>query len=155
MQYIDYSACGDQAGVESELRRLVAENFLSNEQGRMVRAEKIAAFFASELGQKLRTGKVVREFKFSILEDGTSYDPALTGEQVLLQGVVDFALIEDDGITVLDFKTDFVTAETIDAVAGRYQSQVAAYARAMERIYELPVKKKVLYFFHTGQFVEV
>ena len=121
----------------------------------MVRAEKIAAFFASELGQKLRSGYVVREFKFSILEDGECYDPALTGEQVLLQGVVDCALLEDDGITVLDFKTDYVTAETMADTAERYRAQLETYANAMTRIYEMPVKKRLLYFFHVGQFVVI
>lgn len=30
----------------------------------------------------------------------------LTGEKLLLQGVVDCCFMEEDGITVLDFKTD-------------------------------------------------
>ena len=155
MQYIDYLACDSEVAVRQELERLVQQRYLSEEQGKIVRSDKIAAFFATEIGQKLRHGNVVREFKFSLLDDGRNYDPALNGEQVLLQGVVDCALIEDDGITVLDFKTDFVTADTIKDAVERYRTQVETYANAMTRIYELPVKKKLLYFFHAGQFEEV
>ena len=121
----------------------------------MVDPKRIAAFFATELGQKLRVGEVVREFKFSILEDATAYDPALNGEQVLMQGVVDCALIEDDGITIVDFKTDKVTEETIAQRSEMYRQQVAVYADAMERIYERPIKDKLLYFFALDRFVKV
>jgi len=155
MQYLDYAACTDVAAVETEIQRLVQERYISAEQGKLARADKIATFFATDFGRKLRTGDVVREFKFSILEDGASYDSALSGEQVLLQGVVDCALIEPDGITVLDFKTDYVTEETVTAVVERYRPQVEAYAAAMGRIYERKVKKAMLYFFAVDKFVDV
>ena len=80
----------------------------------LVDCKKIAAFFATDIGQKLRSGtSCLREFKFSILDDGNHYGDGLEDEQVLLQGVVDCALLEADGITVLDFKTDFVTEDTV------------------------------------------
>ena len=121
----------------------------------MVDKRKLAAFFATELGQKLRAGEVVREFKFSILEDAAAYDPTLNGEQVLMQGVVDCALIEDDGITIVDFKTDQVTEDTVAQRTDMYRQQVAVYADAMERIYERPIKERLLYFFALNRFVKV
>ena len=155
MQYIDYAACTDEAAIAAELQRLVEGRYISAQQGEMIAPKKLAAFFASDLGALLRQGNVVREFKFSILEDGAVYDPALAGEQVLLQGVVDCALIANDGITVVDFKSDYVTAETLPAVVARYRPQVMAYAQAMERIYQKPVKQSLLYFFHMDTFVAV
>ena len=156
MQYIDYESCGNEAGVKGELLRLETQGYITQQQVLMADPQNIAAFFATEIGHKLRCGTpFVREFKFSILEDGAAYDPALSGEQVLLQGVVDCALIEDDGITVVDFKTDYVTEETIELVAQRYRHQVATYASAMEKIYQKKVKKALLYFFRINVFVEV
>ncbi len=156
MQYIRYENCGSAESVEQEIQRLVQEGFLTPEQGELADCQKIAAFFATTLGQKLCNGTPhLREFKFSILDDGSRYGAGLEGEQVLLQGVVDCALMEEDGITVLDFKTDRVSPDTVDAVASRYSSQIAVYAEALSRIYELPVKGKYLYFFRTEQFHEV
>lgn len=153
LQYICYEACTDAAAVNAEVERLVSERFITPEQGSMVDCEKIAAFFATPLGLRLRTGKnVLREFKFSILDDAAVYGPDLAGETVLLQGVVDCALVEEDGITVVDFKTDRVADDTIDAVAQRYRPQVEIYADALSRIYELPVKAKALYFFQLDKF---
>ena len=70
---------------------------------------------------------------------------------MLLQGVVDCAILEEDGITVLDFKTDRVTKETVASTANRYRPQLETYAEALSRIYERPVKEKYLYFFHLGE----
>ena len=98
---------------------------------------------------------MIREFKFSVLEDGGAYDPALVGEKVLLQGVVDCALLEPDGITIVDFKTDHVTRDTIYARAEQYRPQVEAYADALCRIYGKPVKQTLLYFFKMDSFVSM
>jgi ATP-dependent helicase/nuclease subunit A len=156
LQYIRYAACTDENGVKQEVYRLVQEQFLSQEQADMVDCGKIAAFFATDLGQKLRRSEnVLREFKFSILDDGRNYDPALAGEQILLQGVVDCALIEEDGITVVDFKTDRVTEQILPERAAHYRPQVLAYASALERIYQKPVRETLLYFFHMDRLVSI
>ena len=156
MQYIRFANCTDEKAVEQELARLVQEQFLTREQADMVNCRQIASFFQTDLGRKLQTGgEVLREFKFSVLDEGTHYAPELAGEKILLQGVVDCALIEKDGITVLDFKTDNVTEETLEAAVERYRYQVQAYADAMERIFQRKVKRALLYFFRLNKFVEV
>ena len=156
LQYIRYECCGSLEGVKQEIDRLVSERFITGEQGKLADPGKIAAFFASQIGQKLRSGtEYLREFKFSILDDGTAYGEGLEGEEVLLQGVVDCALLEADGITVVDFKTDYVTEETLEQLAERYRPQVETYAHALSRIYGMPIKASYLYVFHLDRFVSV
>ena len=122
----------------------------------MVNSKTIARFFESEIGKKLLSGaQYLREFKFSILDDGSNYGPGLQGEQVLLQGVVDCALIEEDGITVIDFKTDRVNGETVQAAVERYRPQVETYAEALRRIYGKPIKASCLYFFAMDAFCQI
>lgn len=156
MQYVRYECCGSIEGVEAEINRLVNQKFLTPEQGAMVDCAAIARFFETEPGKKLWAGiPCLREFKFSILDDGTHYGAGLEGEQVLLQGVVDCAILEDDGITVLDFKTDYVTEENLPYLVERYSGQVESYVHALSRIYQKNVKKAYLYFFHINRFVAV
>lgn len=156
MQYIRYGSCDSLQGVHRELRRLEEEGFLTGEQAAMVNAEHIARFFGTPLGQKLQSGaQSLREFKFSILDDGGRYGDGLEGEQVLLQGVVDCALLEEDGITVVDFKTDNVTEASLPQVVERYRLQVETYGAVLQRIYEKPMKARYLYFFRLGRFVPV
>ena len=156
MQYVRYDACGSAEGVQREIARLAAERFLTGQQAALVDCQAIADFFATAIGTKLRSGvPYIREFKFSILDDAAHYGDGLEGEQVLLQGVVDCALLEEDGITVLDFKTDHVTQETLPALVERYRPQVEVYAQALRRIYQRPVREAYLYFFHLNRFVRI
>lgn len=156
LQYLRYENCGSVETVEREISWLTEKGFLTQEQGSLVNCEKIARFFSTEIGRKLRTGTpYLREFKFSILDEGSHYGEDLEGEQVLLQGVVDCALLEKDGITIVDFKTDYVTDETLASVVERYRPQVQTYGEALCRIYEMPIKAQYLYFFRLDRFVEV
>ena len=156
LQYIRFDACDSVETIRQDVVRLVQEKLISEEQANMADLDSLARFFASPLGMKLRQEKqVLREFKFSLLDDASKYYPGTSGEQILLQGVVDCAIIEDDGITVVDFKTDFATDETIEQIAERYKPQVQTYASAMERIYQKPIKASYLYFFSLGRIVEV
>ena len=144
-------------GQACDLGTLGGRNVLDvQEQGEMVNAEAVFHLFETELGRTLRSGaEVIREFKFSILDDGENYASGLEGEKILLQGVVDCALIEPDGITIVDFKTDYVMEDSVDSLTEKYSHQVRAYADALARIYQLPVKSKYLYLFHIDRFVEI
>ena len=156
MQFIRYGACGSDAGVARELERLVQEEFITPQQAEAVNRQWIRRFFDTELGRLLMDSPdVLREFKFSLLESGGILSPDLAEETLLLQGVVDCCLMEKDGMTVLDFKTDYIPPEGSGGVAGRYAPQVRAYGKALARIWEKPVKKLLLYFFRTGELVEV
>ena len=154
MQYIRYDRCNSVESVLQEVERIAQANFITAEQASLVDCGQIAAFFATELGQQLQKHpNVLREFKFSILEE--SLNGHADGDEILLQGVVDCAMVDDDGVTVIDFKTDYVTEETLEQKVLQYRPQIAAYADAMSRIYERPVKASWLYFFRLNRFIQL
>ena len=156
MQYINYSVCTDEDGVKGELHRLVHEQFISQQQADMVDSAQIAAFFSSNIGRQLTShSNIIREFKFSILEDGSKYYSNMDHERILLQGVVDCAMIHNDGITVIDFKSDRIREEQLDSATEKYRAQLEIYADALSRIYELPVQDAYLYFFELNRFVKI
>lgn len=155
MQYIALDRCNNVEEIEAELDRLVKEQRITKEQADMVDCSKIAALFATSVGRKLQQAQnVLREFKFSVLEDAAKFYSGAIGEQILFQGVVDCAILEDDGITVLDFKTDHVTAETVEKISQKYRSQVISYADALSKIFKKPINSAMLYFFALNKFVD-
>lgn len=155
MQFVRYEACGTLEGVRAELARLGDRRMLTPQQLAAVQPEKLLRFFTSEMGHFVRTApKVVREFKFSVLDDAAQYDAELAGENVLLQGVTDCCVIEADGLTILDFKSDRIAPGTEAERAAYYRGQLDAYSRALARIFELPVKRRILYFFSTDTAIE-
>ena len=156
MQYIRYEACASLEGICAELQRLRQARFLTDEQTEAVDPQTLWTFFSSDLGKWVRSAeKVVREFKFSVFMDAGVLDPAAEGEQVMLQGVTDCCILEPDGFTVIDYKTDRVAPGEEARLAQYYRGQLEAYGAALSRIFSLPVKRRLLYFFATGQLQEV
>ena len=72
------------------------------------------------------------------------------GEEVLLQGVVDCAFRTEQGLVIVDFKTDRIRPEEAPARAELYRPQLTAYSQALSRVLETPVAEMVLYFFAPG-----
>lgn len=161
MQYINYEKCGDSVSVKEELKRLREQNFLSERQAEVINPAKISAFFNSELGRRvLKADKLYREFKFSLLMkagtfDGNADHGVSTDDEILFQGVVDCCFLEKGALHVIDFKTDYVTPETLEEKKELYAPQLTAYSHALKRIIGLPVKSLVLYFFAIDRLEEI
>ena len=90
-----------------------------------------------------------REMRFLTEIPALRVEPSLNEllgkECVMVQGAVDLVFEEDDGIVVLDFKTDRVDSsqELIDA----YSEQLLIYSLACEKIFEKKVKEHIIYSF--------
>lgn len=158
LQFADFSRCSDVTGVDAEAARLRTQKKLTADQSEAVDAEAVAAFFLSERGKTLSSAKgLCREQKFSLLVQNGDL-PGLTlpkGEKVLLQGVIDCFYETEDGMVLLDFKTDRVQPGAEETRAGRYRPQMEAYAYALAAITGKPVIESVLVFLSTGREVVV
>ena len=67
-------------------------------------------------------------------------------EFIVVQGVVDLAVLLPEEIWLIDFKTDRVAPKQIAARAQEYEPQIRLYAGALSRIYCRPVSGCWLYF---------
>ncbi len=156
LQFINYALVETPEGVQSEVDRLLAAGHITPAQAASVEPERICALFASPIGRRiLHADEVWRELRFSMLTPAERVFGVPTGEEVLLQGVADCCFREGDLLTVVDYKTDFVTEETLAEHAAEYAPQIRAYAAALERLLKKPVREGVLYFLRTGQSVAV
>jgi ATP-dependent helicase/nuclease subunit A len=156
MQHADLSSCDTEHAVKSQLDRCVASNLLTTEQAEMIDPGRIVGFIKSSFGRRLQEHtNILREFKFSLFVDAKEYYPDVDNERILLQGVVDCAMIDPDGIAVVDYKTDRITEEMLPDMILRYKDQIRAYQYALERIYNLPVKEVYLYFFSIGKLISI
>ena len=157
MEHLDLGCAADEDAVRAQIDALAEKRLLTPEQAEAADAAVIARFLQSDIAARIRAGKnVEREYRFSILRPASEFDARADAEDtVLLQGVVDCFFEEDGGLIVLDFKTDRLTpAETAER-AEYYRPQLEAYAAALERIMQKPVREKVLYFFTTGESVSL
>ena len=155
-QHIDYRKATTLEAVKAEIGRLEQAGILNSRQARGVDAGQIARFFLSPTGELMRSAdRVLREFKFSLLRPASKYFPDAADDEILLQGVIDCATEKDGRLTIIDYKTDSVTEQTVGARAAIYQSQVEAYAEAMQDITGKVVERRILYFLKPGIAVEI
>lgn len=156
MQYIRFEKCGSIDCVISEIERIKEQGFISQEQAEAVCAEQVAAFFETDIGNRLqKAANVLREFKFSILMEQVDIQSSDPADKILLQGVVDCALVTDDYIDIIDFKSDRLTEDSLDSAAVKYRNQLEIYAAALSKIYCRPVRNAWLYFFSLDKLVSV
>lgn len=148
MQFCDFEACA-RGEIEQEIARMRERCILSQEQAEAVESVRIRRFFASPLYEKMKEGEIRREFKFSVTMPVSDYDTRIqdTEEEILLQGVIDCLSETPEGFLIIDFKTDRVGLRSVQERAEQYRTQLDAYQKAVEKIFEKPVLGRALYFF--------
>lgn len=154
LQFLDFN----NRDVASQMDRMLQRELLTPEQAKAVDAASIQALLDSPLADDIRNGRnVKREYPFTQLLDARTYDPsAAAGDQILLQGVVDCCYETDEGIAVVDFKTDHVeSGQELEERVERYRNQLTAYSIALERVLEQPVVRKTLYFLPSRKTIEL
>ena len=66
-------------------------------------------------------------------------------ELVLIQGIIDAYLEEEDGLVLIDYKTDHILKGQEDVLIKRYRNQIDYYQRALEQIVGKNVKERIIY----------
>jgi len=152
MQYLDFATEPTAAAVRAAAAEMAARRLLSQEQALAVDARSVAVFLRSPLAEEIRKAeRVWREYRFALLIPARSYDRSLAAEdQMMLQGVADCCFASPDGLTVVDFKTDRIAPGEEAQRAKWYRGQMDAYAQALEKVLQIRVKRKLLYFFATN-----
>ncbi len=156
MQYARFDKCLTYEGAKGEVERLRAMRTISDEQAKAVDPGIISRFFASEPGELILSAeKLWRELKFSILASSGELPGLEPGEKVLLQGVVDCCAQRDGKLTVIDFKTDYVTPESVNERAEYYAGQLRAYSLALQKMLNKPVERAIVCFLTAGWHIDV
>ena len=124
----------------------------------LLNKEQFQTFLSSSLGEcfkkAYREKRLFREKHFMRALPYHSLFPERPEEdEVLLQGIIDAFIVEDDGIILVDYKTDRVKNEV--ELRERYRKQIMLYSDALEAILGKRVKRRVLYSFYLGEEVEI
>lgn len=155
MQFFDFSK---HNSINEELERLYEWQFLSEREIESIDKNRLKSFFESAIFKRiLASGKVEREMRFLTEVDAKKIAPTLKAElgneKIIVQGAVDICFVEDDGIVILDFKTDRV--DNLEELSKTYGEQLNIYALACEKIFEKPVKEKVIYSFYLSDEIKL
>ena len=131
---------------------------LGEEELSLLNKGQFQTFLSSSLGEcfkkAYREKRLFREKHFMRALPYHSLFPERAEEdEVLLQGIIDAFIVEDDGIILVDYKTDRVKSE--EELRERYRKQIMLYSDALEAILGKRVKRRVLYSFYLAKEVEI
>ena len=135
-------------------------DFLSPEEYGLLNQEKLKKFLDSPLGQLFakayKENTLYREQHFMQEVEYEKLFPEDGGdnvEKVILQGIIDAFIMKEEGIILVDYKTDRV--KDGEELRNRYQKQIDLYSEALEQILGKKVKRRVLYSFSLGEEVDL
>ncbi|VBB05050.1 dna helicase subunit adda [Lucifera butyrica] len=142
--------------LQAQLEEMVAREILLPEYLSAVDQTAILAFFTRPLGRRLLAARNVRrEVPFSFMLPAERFYPELTGygERIFIQGVIDCLFREEDGLVLVDYKTD--RRQGAAELRDKYALQLSIYGEAAESILKEKVKEKYLYVFSTGEAIRI
>lgn len=157
MQHIDFSRPATVETISSKMDEMVRKELLTEEQRASIEPQLILQFFETELGQRMiQAISVRREIPFSLSFPAREIYSDWQGEDepVLIQGIVDCVFEDEQGLVLLDYKTDGISgrykggfAEAKPVLENRYKVQIDMYTRALEQILKREVNERYLFFF--------
>lgn len=156
MQKLDFNRVNTIEEIENQIREMVINELLSEEEFKVIRAKKIYNFFKSNLGKRVlksyKSGqKVYKELPFYTEISAKKTDPNLINipesEKVRLQGVIDLFFYEGDNVILVDYKTDYVERGKEEDLIEKYKVQIQYYKEALSKITGKIVTESYLYSF--------
>ncbi len=133
--------------IEKTKEKLLAENAMDPAVAEHIDTESILVFFTGDLGGLAldESNTVWREWPFTFAQPA-SESVETSGETVIVQGIIDMLVRTPDGLVIIDFKTDYVTAERVTERAELYREQLELYGKAACAILGVNSIKRWLYF---------
>ena len=138
------------------LSGMVSEGKLTGEERDAVFDWKIFKFTQSELGRRMhvakQNGTLHTEQPFVVgIPAKEVYPESESEELILVQGIIDAFFEEEDGIILMDYKTDFVHTDAKAELTAKYEVQLDYYRRALEQLTGKRVKETWIYSFYAGE----
>ena len=152
-----YKEICETGAFEKEKKSVTEQKLMSAEQASLIIDENIIKFSKSRLFERMAGAeKLYREYRFTVsiparlaLIDGESFSDEEFGDsKSILQGSIDCIIEEDDGIVIVDYKTDRV--KDTERLKEMYGVQLRLYKEAANQIFDKPVKECYIYSLHCG-----
>ncbi len=140
------------AGVEAEANAMLeAELVTAAEHSALLENRQMAErFLQTKLYERIRAAeRVLYEQHFNMRVGASEIGYGEKGE-MLVQGIIDLAFMENGKWVLVDYKTDRVGADGVEKAAEGYKVQLELYSKALERITGIGVAERALYFMRPG-----
>ena len=132
-----------------EIEKLIKSGKITQEELKLVNLSEIYTLLQDAKFKELLSSKLLKEQEFIALTNAQGE----SGGSVVLQGIVDLIAVTDDGIIVIDYKTNNSKREHF--YISHYKKQLDIYAEVASRSLNKKVLKKLIYSFAMKKFIAV
>jgi ATP-dependent helicase/nuclease subunit A len=171
ISHLDLACPVTKESIEKTIEKLLADSAITAVVAECIDTESILAFFQSELGKTVldNSKNVLRDWPFTfalpasfvardqlLVARFTIHDSRVTDDEVVIvQGIIDMLVQTSQGLIVIDFKTDDISAGQVTGRAELYRQQLTLYARAASAILKSESITKWLHFLTPARAFEV
>ena len=154
LELLNFAEDYDTEKLKNCIEKFTEDGKMTDEMRKAVRIRDFLKFLQTDSGKRMQAcakqNRLFKEQPFVLGVPATDlWKEEEEGELVLVQGIIDVYFEEEDGLVVLDYKTDRVR-ESRELVK-RYHGQLDYYARALEQATGKTVKEKIIYSFTLGE----
>lgn len=141
-----------------DLARLVQEKQLTEDNIKLLNLDYINCFASSNIANRMRkaenSNKLYKEKQFVMgIKAAEVMQNIDSDELILIQGIIDVFFEEEDGLVLLDYKSDIVTDD--DQLVKRYKVQLEYYRKALEQMLNKKVKEMIIYSLSLGKEIRI
>ncbi|MBN2796499.1 MAG: helicase-exonuclease AddAB subunit AddA [Clostridia bacterium] len=141
--------------ISRQIQELVDLDMIQEDELKYIDENKIKGFFSSSLGVRYTNAiHVYVEKPFVLKRELKDLLESESHDSVLLQGIIDCYFEEDDGIVLIDYKTDYIYGED-QILEERYKEQLGLYKMALESLTGKKVKESFIYSFFKEKSIQV
>ena len=147
-----------EQAVEKTIENLMVDSAIIPAITEQIDVESIVAFFETEQGRLIfePANQFWREWPFTCAMPASEWENSSVEEDtIVVQGIIDLLVRTAQGLVVIDFKTDNITAGQAGERAELYRRQLELYSRAACVILKDKLLGRWLYFLGPRVFVKV
>ena len=150
--------------VEAEIDHLVDAGLITPMVAKQINRDGIVGFYQTAVGRQILQApqNYHREVPFSMLMNGHELFKGVKAgddEQILIHGIIDGYLQTDQGIILVDYKTDYLNPSyrelELARIVDRYRGQLRLYREALNIMERVPVVQTGLYLVELKEFISL
>lgn len=149
LELLNFPGMKTISDVEMALDTFRREKYMDEVSLSLLDAGILWNFLSSPLGRRMSAaqakGLLYKEQQFVIGIPAREMEVCSSDELVLIQGIIDAYMEEEDGLVLIDYKTDHVVRGRESLLTERYGIQLEYYKRALEQMTGKKVTEKIIY----------
>ena len=140
--------------IESQVKSFTEDGLISEEEMKLVDIKGIYKLLSNPDFKDIISGsdKILKEKEFFMWVDSSEIEnQSVPGDKIVVQGIVDLAVIKGNQMSIVDYKTGHLTDKKLE----QYAKQIKLYARALGQSYNMKIDKMFVASISSGDIIKI